>query len=224
MAGLQLQAGKLVYVDAQGRVHQTKLGPHGVVYQTTSGMWAAPPSAAVAAVAAAQKANPWGAPAASAAPAAPAVPAPDPVYDAEILAAQRTRTNALTDLTGTRRRTLADYGFTETTDPVTGQPTGVTNFDPNNPFSRAALLKKNYNNQRARTAGSMAAAGQMYAGAFNQARNIVNRGQLAAEDQLQKSLQDFLARNTSGAAAAQTTYETSAAAAEGNRLARLLSS
>ena len=78
-------------------------------------------------------------------PAAPAYSAsnlpPDAAYDAQMLLLARQRDQGLANLAGERVRTLGDYGFTEGIG-------GSLAFDPNNPFSKAALLKKNYDQSR----------------------------------------------------------------------------
>ena len=92
------------------------------------------------------------------------------------------RTNTLAGLTQQRTSGLTNYGFTE------APGTGALAFDPNNPFSRASLLKKNYDISRARTGGQMASGGQLYAGVYQTAQDTLNRGQVGDEDTLQKSL------------------------------------
>jgi hypothetical protein len=116
---------------------------------------------------------------------------PDPQYDAQVLAAQKRRDFGLTGLTGERTRELSDYGFTE-------GPGGPV-FDPNNPFSKAAVLKYNYDKARRASAQSMGSTGGLYSGAFQSTQDYVNRGQLGAEDALTKGLQAFLAANTRSA-------------------------
>ena len=63
---------------------------------------------------------------------------PDPEYERQRGLAGQRRTNTLAGLTQQRSSGLTNYGFTET------PGTGALAFDPNNPFSRASLFKKNY--------------------------------------------------------------------------------
>ena len=129
-----------------------------------------------------------------------------------------------TDLAGLaqqRTQGFGSYGFTEgAVDPTTGL-TGIGVFDPNNPFSKAALLKKTYNTNRARAAQTMGSSGQLYSGAFQNQQDLVNRGQLQDEDALQKSLIGFLAENQTARERAQDTYHERVAGAHGERIGRL---
>lgn len=155
-----------------------------------------------------------------AAPAAPAAPAPaagapvDPAYLQQMETLARTRDQALGDVRGARQQGLLGYGYNEGVG-------GALAFDPLNPFSKASLLKRNYDVSRQRTGNQMAASGQLYAGAYQTSQDSLNRGQIQSEDTLQKSLQDFLARNTSQAGQAQSNYQFGAAQAEGDRVGRI---
>lgn len=162
-------------------------------------------------------------PAAPAVPAAPAAPQyslsnlpVDATYDQQVAALQRQRDNTLAALTQQRTSSLSNYGFTE-------GPNGTLAFDPNNPFSQAALLKKNYDTNRRSTGQTLAAGGQMYSGAFQNAQDLINRNQLQSEDSLSKQVLNFLMRNTSAATEARTGYETAAGQAYGDRLSRFQS-
>ena len=125
-----------------------------------------------------------------------------------------TATSSSGRLGAQRTQQLAGYGYTEGAG-------GALAFDPNNPFSKAALLKRTYDQRRRSTGGQMAAAGQLYAGAYQSGQDVVNRGQLQDTDVLQTNLQAFLARNTGQRGAAETTYQTGVGQAEAARLARL---
>jgi hypothetical protein len=138
----------------------------------------------------------------------------DSTYDSDIAGYDRTRRDTKTGLVGERDRGLKEYGFNE--DPTSK----ALAFDPNNPFSRASLLKKNYDVSRASTGQSMGSGGQLYAGAYQTAQDSINRGQLGAEDTLQKSLGGFLARNTGAMTDADTLYENNAATADARRTGR----
>lgn len=162
-------------------------------------------------------------PAASAPSAVPVAPAvsqyslsnlpPDASYDAAIAGLQRQRGDTLAGLTQARTSGLSDYGFQE-------GPNGALTFDPNNPFSKAAVMKKSYDTNRRSNAQSLGAGGQQYSGAFQNAQDLVNRNQVQGEDALQKSLIGFLARNTQGVTQANTGYETAAGQAYGDRVSR----
>lgn len=166
------------------------------------------------------------APAAPSAPATPAAPAapqyslanlpPDASYDAAVSLLQRQRDEQFAAVTAERARTLSDYGFQE-------GPNGMLTFDPNNPFSKSAVMKKTFDTNRRSTGQSMAAGGQQYSGAFQNAQDSINRNQLQSEDALTKNLQGFLARNTGQYKDVGTGYETAAGQAYGDRLSRFQS-
>jgi len=141
---------------------------------------------------------------------------PDASYDQQVALLQRQRDQQLAALVGERTRTLSDYGFQE-------GPNGALTFDPNNPFSKSAVMKKTFDTNRRSIAQSMGSGGQLYSGAFQNAQDLIGRNQLQSEDALQKNVLAFLARNTSQRAQALTGYETSAAQAEGDRIGRFQS-
>jgi hypothetical protein len=143
----------------------------------------------------------------------------DPIYDDDAAGLLNRRTSDEAGITGARTRGLSEYGFTETNvDPATG--VGTLAFDPNNPFSRASLLKRNYDISRTGTGNRMASGGQLYAGAYQTAQDSLNRGQLGAEDTLQKSLIGFLSGNSKAFSDAGTDYNLGMSAAEGRRVQR----
>jgi len=129
------------------------------------------------------------APTPTAAPSAPAGPAPlpvDPVYQNQLGGLARSRDDALTGLAGEQTRALSDYGYNASFD-ASGGVSSLA-FDPNNPFSQAALLRKHYQQSKSATTNSMASRGQLYAGALQTAldRDDVNFQQ--GDDRLQKAL------------------------------------
>jgi hypothetical protein len=158
-------------------------------------------------------------------PAAPAAPAPesplplieppDASFTAEIEGLGKTYRSDLVGNQEGRKRGLLDYGFNE------DATTGDLSFDATNPFSRAALLKKNYDQQRARTGQSMAASGNLYAGAGQHSQDLVNAGQLGAEDTLQKSLGEFLVGNTDTGRRIGEDYASGLRRADESRLGRI---
>jgi hypothetical protein len=140
----------------------------------------------------------------------------DANYDQTIALLQRQRDQQLATITAERARTLSDYGFQESAN-------GMLTFDPNNPFSKSSVMKKTYDTNRRSTAQSMGSGGQLYAGSFQNAQDLIGRNQLQSEDALQKNLQAFLARNAGQRAEAGTGYETAAAQAYGDRIGRFQS-
>lgn len=144
----------------------------------------------------------------------PLIQPPDATYQADLSSAVTDRDQTLAAVRQGRTGGLLDYGYNE--DPTSG----ALSFDVNNPFSRAALLKKNFDTDRAKSAQSMGSGGQLYAGAFQNAQDATFRNQLGAEDSLQKSLINMLARNTQAKTQAGTDFETAAGQAYGDRVGR----
>ncbi len=197
-----------------GRTQQPTTGRGRIVRQPTlpqvlAPSWGKPPTAG--------RPGGGGTPAAPAAPAAPTYSIsnlpPDASYEQVIPHLQQQRANNLAAVAAERVRGLSDFGFIE-------GPSGTLTFDPNNPFSKAAVLKKAYDTNRRSTGNSMAAQGQLYSGARQNALDLVSRNQLGAEDSQYKALQAFLAANTGRAEQAQTDYETAAGEAYGDRVGR----
>ena len=169
-------------------------------------------------------------PAAPAAPAAPrpATPAvgpapmvggppapPDPRYENEIAGAQRTRD---TTIAGRRRRA---HPGPDRLRLHRGRRAGQLTFDPNNSFSKAAQLKRNYDASQALDRQPMAAGGGLYAGAYQSAQDVVNRGELGAQDELQTSLAEFLRATPPTGRAAGTRYQEDVGQAESDRVGRI---
>jgi hypothetical protein len=104
----------------------------------------------------------------------------DEAYKRTVGTANANLQNSLSGLSAQRRELGINYGLGEAGGSVAS-----------NPYSRAALLQKSYDQNQVRTQNSMAASGQLYSGATQNARNlnVGNYGQ--ARDSLQK---DFDAR------------------------------
>jgi hypothetical protein len=159
-------------------------------------------------------------------PAAPAAPAPttfanrppaqlpvDPSYEGQVAALARNRDDTLLSLAAQRAQNLQEYGFTEA-------PTGGVAFDPSNPFSRAALLRKNYQESKQGTQTGYAARGQLYAGALQTAQAANDTGFNQNENSLERALLGFLANNQGAQNRARSSYETSVAQAMADRVLR----
>ena len=113
------------------------------------------------------------------------------------------RTQALDSIESQRRGLGINYGL--------GQFGGSA---ASNPYSRAALLQKSYDQNQIRTQNSMAAAGQLYSGATQNARNfnVSNYGQ--ARDSLQKDFDSRMGQADMSQAQAQARYSSSLDAAQ----------
>ena len=141
----------------------------------------------------------------------------DAGYDDQTESLAKTLAQTQAGLRGERQRTLIDYGFNE--DPTNG----ALSLDPNNPFSKATLLKAQYDRDRRSTALGMGARGQLYAGAMQTGQDFLNSQQLQGEDALQKSLAAFLAGNTDQTTQAGIDYQMGMGQAMGDRTARAAS-
>jgi hypothetical protein len=154
-----------------------------------------------------------GRPGAPSAPPPPAPLPPDPAYLARIGALANDRDHTIAGLAQQRGQGLLQYGYTE-------GPGGALTFDAANPFSQAALLKRNYDNARTGNTTSLAARGQLYAGSLQNAQNETGHQQQVGEDQLQRALLAFIARNDTAVGQAGVDYQLGASGALGDSIAR----
>jgi hypothetical protein len=116
-------------------------------------------------------------------PPGPPQPHPiDPIHTGQSALIEKQRQDLLTQLPYQQNQLASEYGFLP----------GSMTVDPNNPYSRASLLQRSYQQGQAGTTNSMAARGQLYSGAtqrgldegtFNYSRNT---------DALQKAYQGSL--------------------------------
>lgn len=140
---------------------------------------------------------------------------PDASYDQQIAGLGRTRDTTLAGLATQRQGGLLQYGYTQ-------DQFGGLAFDPTNPYSQAAILKRNYEESRRGSGTSLAARGQLYSGAYQTAQDYGNQQELQASDQLQKRLLAFLSTNVAGAAQAGSAYEQGVGQAGADRLSRAI--
>lgn len=150
-------------------------------------------------------------PAASPTPTAPAT-APDirdATYNDAINNAWRNLGNTTASIAGQQALLRGSYGY---------NPDGSV--DLSNPFSRAALLTRTYQQNRAGTQNSYAARGQMTSGAYNrmQGSNLFNYQQ--GQDALQKSYLQENANLLAQLTGAQNQYGDTASQAAADALAR----
>lgn len=94
--------------------------------------------------------------------------------------------DTIAGLNDQQNQALMGAGYNASFDPA-GNLSGLT-FDPTNPFSRAALLKRSYDQAQQTTNTSMAAAGQLYSGANQRAHNQNTFGYQQGSDALQGGL------------------------------------
>lgn len=145
----------------------------------------------------------------------------DPIYEAAVGGAGRSRETQLAQFTAARPRLLADFGYTASGYDSSGAPTGLA-FDTNNPFSRAALLKRSYEQQQQGTVTSYSARGHRpgLSGALQRQQATNEFGYQQRGDSLQKALTNSLVDVASGERSANTEYENTVGFAKGDRLAR----
>lgn len=151
------------------------------------------------------------APAATPAPPAPPV-APDirdATYNDTINNAWRNLGNTTAGIAGQQALLRGSYGYNED-----------GSIDLTNPFSRAALLTRTYQQNRAGTENSYAARGQMTSGAYGrmQGANLYNYQQ--GQDQMQRAYLQENAALLSQLTAAQNAYGDTASGAAADALAR----
>lgn len=108
------------------------------------------------------------------------------------------RDNIFADLTKSAGYAQADYGYTGQDTNGDGIPDSGFNVDPNNPFSRAALLQKRYTEAKQGTTNSMAAQGQLYSGALQTAQDENSFQNQAGIDENQKAFNRYLDSLISG--------------------------
>src|SRR5206468_1113647 len=106
---------------------------------------------------------------ATAAVQSPTAPPVDPLYDQQIAGLGRTKGDTLADLTRQRTAGLLGYGYNATYG-ADGLVQSLT-YDPNNPYSQAALARKVYQQSKTGTTNSLAARGLLYSSAMNNAQD-----------------------------------------------------
>lgn len=144
----------------------------------------------------------------------------DAQYDSEIGAAAKTRDTTLAGIGRERTDALATYGYTGTFDSQ-GNLTGRA-FDPNNPFSRAALLKRSYEQGSRGNTNRMAARGQLNSGAFQNLKNATDFNYQQGEDANLRSFNSLIGSLIGRQQQANSTYDTSVVGSGAARLARAL--
>jgi hypothetical protein len=123
------------------------------------------------------------APAAPADPAAPQQPASptalpsDATYQARVGHIQTSLGNTQADLAADENRLRVRFGIDDASDP----------------FSRARQLEEQYSNQRRGTLNSMAAAGQLYSGALQNAQNYNRRNFEVSQHAMRQEYDDLMA-------------------------------
>lgn len=139
--------------------------------------------------------------------------APDPTlpfdaqYDSTVAGLNRDRDVAAGQAAYQQQRAQSAYGF--------DNPAA-------NPYSRAAMLQRSFNENNAQTVNSMAARGQLYAGATQSQMDTNVRDFGQAWDTARTDYQDQLRGITDDLTGAADEYTAGLAKAEADRLARAL--
>jgi hypothetical protein len=111
-----------------------------------------------------------------AAPTQPYTPPPDPNLQAKQGLLTRARDDAYGQIQYDEGRVKQEYGFD----------------DVSNPFSRAALLQRSFQERQRGTTNTLAARGQLYSGAIQNQRALDQRGYDQAYDSTKRSYDDAL--------------------------------
>jgi hypothetical protein len=101
----------------------------------------------------------------------PQQPAPDATYISQVGANNRPYDNALAQLPANLQAAGAQYGYSYSQDPNDPLNVTVGGVDTSNPYSRAALLQRSYEQRQRGNTNSLAARGQLYSGALQNAQN-----------------------------------------------------
>jgi hypothetical protein len=142
---------------------------------------------------------------------APSVLPPDANYEATVAGSQASHDITAGDLARQRQQAFLQYGYTQ-------DAAGNLAFDPSNPYSQAAILKRNYDQAQTGNTNSYAARGQLYSGALQNVQNESGFQYGRGENTLKTGLLDFLARNTSAASQNDIGLGTALGQAAGQRL------
>lgn len=115
----------------------------------------------------------------------------------------------------------SDYGFQIQRDPTTGYvntDASLAAVDPNNPFSKMALLSRSYQQEQSGNLNSYAAQGQHNSGAYN--RQVANAqfNNEQGKDTLKKAFADVVNKSTLGRNASANTLAANNTSSAANRL------
>jgi hypothetical protein len=139
----------------------------------------------------------------------------DTQYESDVSSINSARDQSLLQIAAQRSQLGSDYGYQQ-------DQTGAVTVDPSNPFSRAALLERTYRQSQAGSTNSLAARGQLYSGAL---QNALGEGQYqhdVGSDALQRSFQSAAQALEAQRLQALTGATTGITDAQGRRLDRSL--
>lgn len=119
----------------------------------------------------------------------------DSTYNANQSGIQQNLNNLKSALLGQGVNLGQNYGVSFDASPTAANPLAATNYrvednvDVSNPFSKAGLLKRTYQQSRRGTTNSYAANGQLYSGALGRAQDSNTFNYLQGQDALLKNFQ-----------------------------------
>lgn len=125
----------------------------------------------------------------------------DPQYIGALATGNLPFQQAYAQLPGDVGTLASNYGFTTNFTPgqadpntgLAGDPTiQVTGIDTSNPYSRAALLQKSYDQTKAGNVTSLGARGQLYSGALQNAQTTAGKAFDTGSEQLRSSFNDVI--------------------------------
>lgn len=137
----------------------------------------------------------------------------DPLYLADIGTANKQKETTLANLGTQRTLAATDYGYNPTYDEH-GLVKSLA-VDPNNPYSKAALLTKSYQDNLRRNQGSFASRGQLYAGSLGVAQSLEDQNFSQGSNSLTNAFIRFIATNQGQINQANTDWTGAIARAEG---------
>ena len=141
----------------------------------------------------------------------PSVLPPDASYEQQVGLLGKQHDIDTAGLQQAKQQALLQYGYTQ-------DASGNLAFDPSNPFSQAAMLKRSYDQGQAGNTNSYAARGQLYSGALQNAQNETGFQYQKSNNTLSNALQAFLAQNTGGLAQADLNYQSGLSGAASTRV------
>ena len=137
----------------------------------------------------------------------------------EIGAARNQLTDTTAGLDRQGKEALDSYGYAGTFDP-NGVLSGVGEVNYANPFSRASLLKRSYDQGVRGNTNRMAARGQLYAGSLVNAQNDTLWNRQRGEDANVRGLQSLIGGLLSRRQQANTAFGRAEISARGSNMAR----
>lgn len=149
-------------------------------------------------------------------------PGYEAMYNADVSGADNEYGNTIAGLQYGETRAGQDYGFTFGRDAAGNVDSNSFQVDPNNPFSKMALLSRSYQQEQAGNLNNYASMGQQNSGAYARQAANAKFGNDQANDALRKSFGDVMNASTLNRAGALNTKNNTTTHAAANRLGNYL--